>query len=351
MTVARSVTKSIISNESDAQTGDEVLDQLVPPSAVQFWTFLIFEIPSLACTIFLLYHFITTEKLRNALHNHIVIILLVIVLCIEILDDPLYIDAYRFGGGKNSFTMTPGICLMWWFIDYGFYGAMSVFLAWGSFERHILVFHHHQLLRTRKHRFFVHYLPLIIIITYTLVFYIVVIFFPPCENTFQLQWLGCGFSPCYGAVWYLNVWDYLGNGIVCAFIEAICSVTLLVRVVSKKRRLHRPMHWRKHRKMAIQILSISFLSLTIVFPQSLMTVIQQIDESCLGDFGEALNAYLFYLYSFVVFLLPFICFSNQSELWKKLRRFYRKRRGNIGPATLDVARMQSIGLKALRNIK
>ncbi|CAF0790341.1 unnamed protein product [Adineta ricciae] len=351
MEVVTNFNNSISCNEPNDNTADQSFEKFIIPSAVQFWTFLIFEIPSLACTIFLLYNYLASSKLRNALHNHIVIILLIIVLCIEIFDDPLYIDAYRFGGGKNSFTMTPSICLMWWFIDYGFYGAMSVLLAWGSFERHILVFHHHQLLRTRKQRFLVHYLPLIIIITYTLVFYIIVIFFPPCENTFQFQWLGCGFSPCYEAVWYLNVWDYLGNGILCTFIETICSVTLLVRVLSKKRRLHRPMYWRKHRKMAIQILSISFLSLIIVFPQSLITVIQQIDEPRLGDFGAALNAYLFYLYSFVVFLLPFICLSNQSEIWKKLRRFYRKHRRVIGPATLDVARVRSIAIKALRNIQ
>ena len=83
-------------------------------------------------------------------------------------DNPLYIDAYRLGRHYNSFSMFIPVCLMWWFIDYGFYGAVTVYLAWGSIERHILVFHSHQLLRTQRQRFFIHYLPLIILSIYLL---------------------------------------------------------------------------------------------------------------------------------------------------------------------------------------
>ncbi len=152
------------SNDSNSSSGagEETDDSVIPPSQVQFWTFLAFEIPSLACTIFLLIHLLFNRKLRQALHNHVIIIFLFLTLCIEIFDDPLYIDAYRFGGTVNSFPISIPICLMWWFIDYGFYGAITFFLAWASIERHILIFHH-QLLQTQRQKFLLHYLPLIII--------------------------------------------------------------------------------------------------------------------------------------------------------------------------------------------
>jgi hypothetical protein len=322
------------STEIPGATGGDS-QQVIPSSSVQFWTFLIFEIPSLTCTIFLLYHLLSNPKLRKALHNHVIIIFLFLTLFIEILDNPLYIDAYRFGGGTNSFSISIPVCLMWWFIDYGFYGAITVFLAWASIERHILVFHY-QLLGTQRQRFFIHYLPLIIISIYVLGFYIGVIFFPPCENTYDFQSLACGLSPCYGDVSYLNTWDYLGNGIVCSFIETISSVALIVRVLWQKRRTHQQVNWRKHRKMAFQLLSISFLSLTIIFPQSLITVIQQVGGPGMSTFGAVLNPYLFYLYTFVVFLLPFICLGHLSELWKKTWIFKRKRRATVGPMTLNV---------------
>ena len=67
---------------------------VIAPSFM-FCSILLFEIPSLACTIFSL------------------------------------IGAYRMGSVNNSFTLTPSICRIWWFADCEVYGAISVFLAWG----------------------------------------------------------------------------------------------------------------------------------------------------------------------------------------------------------------------------
>ena len=324
------------------------LDPVIPPAHVQFWTYLIFEIPSLACTIFLLYHLLRRRQLRRALHNHIIIILLALALGIQVFDNPLYIDANRLGGHQNSFHMFPSICLMWWMFDYGFYGAITVFLAWGSIERHILVFHR-QLIRTRRQKVFVHYLPLLFISIYLCGFYIGVIIFPPCENVFDFGAFGCGFSPCYETVSYLNVWDYFGNGIVCTFIETVFSVGLLARVLCQKRRAHQPVNWRKHRKMAMQLISVSTLSLTVVFPQSLIIVIQHVGGPALSHFGDEVNAYLFYLYTFVVLLLPFICLGTLPELWPKLWRCNRRRRFNVGPMTLMPEAGPSVFVQSLES--
>jgi hypothetical protein len=327
-------------------TEDELVSQtVIPPSLVQCVTYIIFEIPSLTCTIFLLFHLLSNRNLRKALHNHIIIILLILTLCIETFDIPLYIDNYRFDGYKNSFPITPSICLMWWFVDFGVYGAITVFLAWGSIQRHILVFHHHKLLRTQRQKLIIHYLPMIIISIYLFGFYISVIVFPPCENTFNFQSPGCGSSPCYQDVSYLGVWDYLGNGIACTFIQTIFSIALIVRVLLQKRRINQPVNWKKHRKMALQLLSISCLFLTIVFPQSLIVVIQQVGGPHMSEFGSRVNSYLVYLYTFVVLLLPFICLGCLPELWPKLLFFKPKRRQAIGATTLIPDRGQSLAIK------
>ena len=349
--VLGSVLSSMDANETSNYSNSSIdteeesgLDPVIPPAQVQFWTYLIVELPSLACTIFLLYHLLFQQHLRRALHNHIIIILLVLVFGIQVFDNPLYIDANRLGGHKNSFTMIPSICLMWWFFDYGFYGAITVFMAWGSIERHILVFHH-QLIRTWKQKVLVHYLPLLLIAIYMLGFYIGVILYPPCENTFDFESFGCGFSPCYEEVSYLNLWDYSVNGILCTFIETVFSIGLLVRVLWQKRRAHQPVNWRKHRKMAMQLISISTLTLTVVFPQSLIVVIQHVGGPFLSNFGAGIDPYLFYLYTFVVLFIPFICLGSLPELWPKLYPFSRKRRLNVGPMTLMVEAGQSVYVK------
>ena len=324
-----------LSNTIDTLYGEII----IPSSAVQFWTFLIFQIPSLACTLFLLFHLLTNRQLRRALHNHIIIIFLLITFCVEVFDNPLYMDAYHYNG-HNSFPLNESICLMWWFIDFGFYGAVSVFLAWSSVERHILVFHYHRLLRTARQRFLLHYLPLIIVSVYIFGFYIGVIFFPPCVNQFDYELLGCGLTPCYTDISYLNAWDYLGNGIVCSFIEAVSSVTLLVRVLWQKHRASQRVTWRRHRKMAFQLLSISFLSLCIIFPQSLIVVIQQTGNN-MNNFGATALPYFNYLYTFVVFLLPLISLASYPELWPKLFFFpFKRRQGPVAIITRSTDRGQ-----------
>lgn len=340
-----SLKRSAIVKDLNVTDTEIISDEITPPSAVQFWTFLIFEIPSLACTIFLLYHLFFNAQLRRALHNHVIIVFLLLTFFIEVLDNPLYMDAYLFDG-KNSFPMTQSICLMWWLIDFGFYGAITVYLAWGSIERHILVFHYHQLLRTPRQRFFLHYIPLIITSVYIFGFYIGVIFFPSCVNQFDYESLGCGLTPCYTDKTYLNAWDYLGNGIICSFIEIISSVALLIRVFLQKRRVCQRVTWRRHRKMAFQLLSISWLSLTIVFPQSLITVIQQSGKN-MEEFGAAALPYFDYLYTFLVFFLPFISLASYPELWPKLLFFRRKKTdGKLAMIKPTIDRLQSKAIQS-----
>jgi hypothetical protein len=115
-------------------------------------------------------------------------------------------------------------------------------------------------------------------------------------------------------------------------------MALLIRILWQKHRARQRVNWRKHRKMAFQLLPVSCLSLTIVFPLSLLAVIQQIGGSSMTNFGAAVQPYLFYLYTFVVFLLPFICLVNLPELWPKLLFFKPKRQQTAGVITLMVDR-------------
>ena len=142
---------------------------------------------------------------------------------------------------------------------------------------------------------------------------------------FDFESVGCGFSPCYRDVRFLNLWDYIIHGIVGSFIETVFSIALMIRVFKQKRRAHRPLLWRRHRKMSLQLLSVSCLSLTTAFPTLLLNVIRQVGGPSVADFGTVLDPYLWYLYPYSVLLLPFICLGHLPELWPKWRFFGRKR--------------------------
>ena len=317
-------------NETDSPDDDE--DILIPSALVQFWTYLILEIPSLICTIYLLIYLLFDRHLRRQLHNHVIIVLLFLCLIILIVDNSFYLDGWRIGHG-NSFPSSANVCLLWWFIDYGFYGAISVFLVWASFERHLLVFHRRRFLTSTRKIFYIHYLPLLIFAIYLLGFYIGVIIWPPCENTFDFHHLACGSYPCYQDISWLNAWDYLINGVLCNIFEAVFSSSLLFRSIWKKFTSRGQLHWKKYRKMTLQLLSISTLSLCINLPQSLIVLVRQIRPG-MSDFGSSIEPYLFYFTGYVVLLLPFVFLGCTPELWPKFSFCKHQRR--IGPSSFTI---------------
>ena len=286
---------------------------LVPSRVVQFWTYLIVEIPSLACLIYLLYQFLSNKKLRHALHNHVIIILLFLCLLVEIIDNPLYLDAFLHGG-RSSFSPSPTVCLIWWLVDYGVYSSLTVFLAWASFERNMLIFYRHRCFGTRRRRLLFHYIPLGILTIYSASFYIGVMIFPPCENIYDYELDSCGSSPCFAGVPWLAYWDNLVNQILCILLEVVFNVCLIVRTIHQRYRIRHSVHWRQHRKMTIQLLSISSLSLSITLPVALLSTIQNTRPD-IEHFVSMVATYFYYLNSFVVFFLPLICLASSPELW------------------------------------
>lgn len=324
--------ETTINDTTDSYDYEYEEEILIPSAQIQFWTYLILEIPSIICTIYVLYHLIFDRHLRRQIHNHVIIVLLFLCLIILIIDNSLYLDGWRTGHG-NSFPPSPNVCLLWWFIDYGFYGAISIFLVWASFERHILVFHRRRFLNTNRQIFLLHYLPLIILSMYLFGFYIGVIIFPPCQNIFYFNYLACGSYPCYQDIPWLNTWDYLFNGVLCNIFEALFSISLLIRTIWKKFYSQRRFHWKKYRKMTIQLLSISTLSLCINLPQSLIILVRQINPD-MSDFGLYIEPYFFYLTGYIILLLPFVCLGCLPELWSKIFICCHRNQRIIGPMTI-----------------
>ena len=67
-----------LQNETDNETWYDGYIVFSLPQLVRFWLLIIFEIPSLACSLILLYYLITDPIIRKALCNHVIIALLCI---------------------------------------------------------------------------------------------------------------------------------------------------------------------------------------------------------------------------------------------------------------------------------
>ena len=303
-------------NNNDNRSSDQSTPHshdIAIPHFVQFWLILPFYIPSVVCSLFVLYHFITVRSLRVALHNHVIIILLSVNLVVQ-LTSMLWNLIYYYQ--EYALWPIPFFCIVWITVDEGLHIAITVFFAWAAIERHILIFHD-RLVSTRQKTILFHYLPISIIFLY-LIFYIpIVIIFPPCENTYDYDQLVCGYPLCYYDLRVLTVWDVVINHCVPTILIIAGSIGLLCRILHQKSRMRQPIRWRNYRKLTIQLLSISFLYLVLHTPHTLMEFMYLcgIPEEVGADFMSYTEFFSYYSN----LLLPFICAGSIPELKTKLR--------------------------------
>jgi hypothetical protein len=284
------------------------------PSAVKFWLYLIFLIPSIICTLFVLYYLLSDRTLRRSLNNHVFIVLLFTVLFCEVTMYPWMLYYYYYPG--NTWQRSSTFCLIWSFFDWAVYMLQLLLFAWASIERHILIFHD-RWVSTRKKRIFVHYLPVIIISLYWFIFCLFAYLYPSCKNTFDTSQMIC-VTICLLNFFSYHAFDTLFNNILPTLIIVIFSVSLFLRVLWQKHRMRQPIQWRKHRKMAIQLLSISALYLFITTPWAIIMFLRICGLS--RDIGVSYENITTFISYYMVLLFPFVSLLSLSELRTKLNK-------------------------------
>ncbi len=102
-----------------------------------------------------------------------------------------------------------------------------IFFAWATIERHLLVFRNQWLSTVEKH-FYIHYLPIIILIIYCLVWYSVMILFLFCfhidnrRKFNDISYLRMLLNPT------VKYFDLLCHQVIPSFIIIIFSIALLM---------------------------------------------------------------------------------------------------------------------------
>ena len=282
------------------------------PHEIRFWCFLISNIISLSCTLFTLYFLLADRTLRRALNNHVIIVLLVLGLIYEVTIIPWFLHNDQF---DTPWSASPIFYHFWVFFDYFFYSLQIALFAWATIERHILIFHD-QWVSTRKKRFFLHYLPIIGIVGYYVVYYCIVYFAIPCASPFDGFLAGGIYIPCAFDRTVLATWDLMFHQVVPTLIITLFSIGLLVRVAYQKIRVRQQVQWRKHRKMTIQLCVISIIYLFFGYPWVLSIFAYQCGlPPELAIVGIICGKFLYY---YIIFLFPLVSLFSLSELRTKL---------------------------------
>ncbi|CAF5013350.1 unnamed protein product, partial [Rotaria sp. Silwood1] len=211
----------------------------------------------------------------------------------------------------------PIVCLIWWLIDFGFYIGSIILMAWLAIERHILVFHDRWIANGRG-RFLIHYLPMIILVSYILLFYIICIFFLPCVNDYNYTLPVCNGVPCYQSYGILGMWEFTVNTSLPLIVEFCASSSFIIRIVRQKQRLRRSIQWHKQRRLTIQLLLMSTINMIFNFPISFIPLLHQCGLPL--EYGVQAELYFFFLGYFVTFLFPFVCLVQYPELRKEIKQ-------------------------------
>ncbi|CAF4068782.1 unnamed protein product [Rotaria sordida] len=297
----------------------------------RFWLYLIPNICSVFCSFFVLYHFLFDRTLRQALNNHIIIVLLFIGLIYEITSVPLMLYWYQVGTAWK-FTLT--FAHFWTFVDYSCYSTQLVGFAYASIERHILIFHSNWV-STKKRRFWVHYFPLTSVLIYKIVYYVWIILFPFCEEVIrQSPFNGVPMS-CVLGVPFFYKYNTISHQFVPVGLIIILNIALFLRVIWQKTRMNRSVEWRKQRKMTTQLLSASILYFIFMGPRTLF-------QFCRFLGLETNDILVLYYHSaffanYIMFLFPFVCCGSIPEVGKKIKKifFCRKQRQIIAHLPLS----------------
>lgn len=303
-------------NESLSTFDDD--DELIP-IRIKFWIYLFFLIPSLFCSLFVLYYLLCHRNLRNALHNHTIIIFLLIGLLYEITIYPWMLYLYH---QKGIWERNYFFCTVWIFIDWGLYYTQTILFAWATIERHILIFHH-RWLTTRIKRFFLHYFPFIFLMTYCLIYYSFVIFSPTCQHQHDSHYTIC-VELCSFYSTSLYIYENVTHQILPNVIIVVSNIALLCRIYRQKLRVGQSLQWRKHWKMTVQLLFVSIIYLLFALPLTLMHFI------ALCGFSSArmsiIQEYFLFFNYCMLLLCPFACALSLPKLRDKIKNICLARR-------------------------
>ncbi|CAF1272973.1 unnamed protein product [Adineta steineri] len=306
------------SNISSSNTIKFVYDDgIAIPYIVRFWIFLVSNILSFICCLFVLYQLLFDSNLRRGLHNHVIIIVLFMCLIWELTDVPWTMSVYLY---EVASIQTPTFCMIWKFLDTTLYTTIAKLVGWASVERHILIFHD-QWVSTKKKRFFIHYLPLIFIVLYGVVVYGTITPMNNCNRPFYYFIPMCAYSSCVYNSLTFSLYEYVTGGLLCSVLIGFCSIFLVLRVIFQKRHLQQQIQWRKHRKMILQLLSVSSLFFVLYLPPVILATAYKLGVPT--SVGAQYIAYGRFLSYYIVFLFPFTCLSTIPELGTRIKNIFR----------------------------
>ncbi|CAF1378888.1 unnamed protein product [Adineta steineri] len=310
----------------DEENSSTITEYSIDPKPILFSILLFVEITSILCSLIILIYFFFHWKsmINKALQNHVVFLLIIVSLLYTTLDLPFTLNSQRIG---YDYPQTVSFCRWWYWIDWTLLVNSLYLTAIGSIQRHILIFHNH-LLQINRIRLKLHYIPLLFSIIYPATFYLITIYFYPCEMPTYDYVQYCPY-PCYCDNLILYTIDYMINTVFPVVIIIIANILLVCRVIHSMKKIRRNHFdiWKRQKKLTLQLLSISLLYIIGWGPVTVVSVIQMFFMPNIYDDIPDIYYVTFSIY-FICTIQSFISLFALPELLnfikKKLKQILSK---------------------------
>lgn len=322
-------------NSTVSETFDYYYVSMSP--TLRIWLMTVIDVISLGCSLIVLYQMFTKKALRESLHNHAFIALTLAGLGTQLIDIPFYVNYLRLG---YVWPSTPLACLVWWYVDIGLFEATILLVVWASLERHILIFHE-RWLSTTVRRYLFHFFPIMIFAMYPLLFTLFCLIFVTCDDAFVFNYSNawCSFNPCFYRETLLSFYDNIVHWMLPSIVIAFLNTSLIIRVVWHRRiHLGQPIQWRKHRKMIIQLLSVSIIFVIFNLPVAIYYILM-LFKVLPENIDPQIYAYFYLICYLPVLLMPlFVLFSMPKAYWWNIwKRLFFKGQHRRRIATENIA--------------
>ncbi|UJR38531.1 hypothetical protein I4U23_031199 [Adineta vaga] len=249
---------------------------------------------SIICCIFTLIHLLLNKNLRSILHNHVLLILLIISTFDLLLNHPFTLVYLHIGEVLPS---TNTFCLYWNFINSTLTISTYLTMSWASIERHILIFYS-SIFTKYFHRIIFHYIPLFFFsFLYPILFNLIITFIYPCTNQFNYFSLFCGYI-CALKFYFIFI-----N--TCYYAKTTCQQNGQFQL-------------ERHILIFYSSIFTKLFSSNLFFIILPTTIVSIVQNCCLATFGNNVQGlYLSFMVRFLNIFMPFVCLSLLPEIWTK----------------------------------
>jgi hypothetical protein len=231
----------------------------------KFWILLSLQLVSFPCFIYIFFQFIHKKSLRRSIHNHVVLLLLIVSFLFLTIALSLTL-AYMYN--SQTYPANDLFCTLWNWFHYCVNTITLFLMSFASIEVYLLIFHP-KLMKCKGGRFLFHYCPLVFCMIYPLLFYSCAMFVHSCVAYYDYTQLLCKW-PCYfdDQNW-LNTDLFFNNYTPLLFISIFCSAIYIRVIVQRQSMKQQRSKWRRDKKLVLQIWILSSLYLAMWMPLQL----------------------------------------------------------------------------------